>query len=220
MLIALMTRIPEPGKTKTRLQSHLSSEECALLHQAFIQDMLLMLQKTSAAFSIFHTTDGDIVRLKKLVYSDSQLIPQKGKDLGERMYNALAWGFAQGFRKVAVLGTDLPALQPEVIDMADKLLDNKDVVIGPTKDGGYYFLGMKKPYPELFRKSNWGNSTVFQETINILQQIGLKWGQLPECNDIDYYWDLVELKDQIEQGGLKNIPINTYQLVKNLRIRR
>ena len=37
--LILMTRIPIPGQTKTRLMNVLTGEECAQLHRCFLMDL-------------------------------------------------------------------------------------------------------------------------------------------------------------------------------------
>jgi rSAM/selenodomain-associated transferase 1 len=114
---------------------------------------------------------------------------QIGSDLGERMSAAFQWGFAQGYSKVIALGTDLWELNQGTLDGALHALDEADAVLGPAKDGGYYLLGLKEFYPELFLNKQWSGPKVLNDT---LQDLGSKRiALLEEKSDIDFYKDLV-----------------------------
>ncbi|KUO51635.1 MAG: hypothetical protein APF76_13410 [Desulfitibacter sp. BRH_c19] len=218
MLIALMTRIPEPGYTKTRLESHFSKNECALLHGAFIMDMVSMLNNNGLKYKVFYDVKGNVDKLKSILPVNAPVIPQQGLNLGEKMYNALKWGFSNGYTKVGVLGTDLPTLELSFIKSARNLLDVYDLVLGPTGDGGYYFLGMKMLHKEVFNIDNWGSSTVLESTITVINKLNLKWCLLPECNDIDYFSDVIQLWKMLNENKVESIPKHTYSLLKNLNV--
>jgi glycosyltransferase A (GT-A) superfamily protein (DUF2064 family) len=77
------------------------------------------------------------------------------------------------------------------LENAYSCLEKNDVVIGPAIDGGYYLLGMKKPYPSVFKNKSWGTNTVFENTMDDL--INNSVCKLQERNDIDVYEDIVDL---------------------------
>lgn len=218
MLIALMTRIPEPGYTKTRLESHFSKDECALLHRAFIKDMVEMLDNTELKYEVFYDVKGNVNKLKDILPDNTSIIPQQGLNLGEKMYNALKWGLNNGYTKVAVLGTDLPTLDAFVIKSASDLLDVYDIVLGPTGDGGYYFLGMKTLHKEIFHIEKWGSSTVLESTIKVIDKLNLKWHLLPQCNDVDNFSDVIQLWEMLNMNKNESTPKYTYELLKNLNV--
>ncbi|MEW6622523.1 MAG: TIGR04282 family arsenosugar biosynthesis glycosyltransferase [Bacillota bacterium] len=231
MLVALMTRIPEPGLTKTRLMPFLTPEECALLHSAFIMDMVAMLEEGQIAYQVYFDKQGDLGRLQKLLPEKTRLIVQAGSSLGEKMYNALADGFNQGYPKVAVLGTDLPALEAAIIWDAARLLDHHDVVIGPTSDGGYFFIAMHEPIKDIFEIQTWGVSSVFHSTIKQIERLKMSWAALPVHDDIDYFDDLYCLwqkwynhRGQTHSRGMKQevrsskIPYHTLSFLQAMDI--
>ncbi|NOT36382.1 MAG: glycosyltransferase [Saprospiraceae bacterium] len=111
---------------------------------------------------------------------------QQGNDLGIRMANAFQKNVKQG-SKVILIGTDCPYIKRSDIDSAFCQLDNSDLIIGPCKDGGYYLIGLKSFYPELFSGIQWSTSEVFQKTIEIAKSLNLNVSLLPEYEDIDSY---------------------------------
>ncbi|MGC1630842.1 MAG: TIGR04282 family arsenosugar biosynthesis glycosyltransferase, partial [Gelidibacter sp.] len=113
---------------------------------------------------------------------------QKGEDLGERMSNAFSELLEIGYEKVIIIGSDLLDLDAELVNTAFAQLEFNDVVIGPATDGGYYLLGLKNLYPNLFENKTWGTSSVLKDTLNDLQSS--KIHLLKELNDIDTFEDM------------------------------
>ena len=69
---------------------------------------------------------------------------QEGNDLGERMKNAFKSLFTAGYKNAIIIGTDCPGINKNILQNAFLKLNHSDIVIGPSNDGGYYLLGMKK----------------------------------------------------------------------------
>lgn len=199
VLVVLMTRVPIPGLTKTRLMTHFTGEQCAELHCAFLKDQInLLTEYVGLPACIFFAPDADMRPLRALVGGRLPLIPQEGETLGERMSAAIRWGLSQGYTGVIVVGSDLPTLPAHVFRQAADQLDKSDVVLGPTLDGGYYLLGVKDDYPQLFQDISWGKGNVFAQTIGKIRQLGLRPAQLIPWNDVDTFADLTLLKEQLD----------------------
>jgi len=115
---------------------------------------------------------------------------QIGNDLGERMHNAFEYTFLNKYKKVIIIGSDCIDLSAPVIEDAYMFLDNRDVVIGPAKDGGYYLLGMKNPHQCLFKNVLWSTSQVLKQTLSICISQHLNYSLLPTLTDIDHENDL------------------------------
>lgn len=81
-------------------------------------------------------------------------------------------------------------LSSSILEIAFKQLENYDVVIGPAKDGGYYFIGMNKKHHFLFENKKWSTDTVFLDTIEDVKNQGLTYFLLPTLSDIDTEEDL------------------------------
>ena len=96
----------------------------------------------------------------------------------------------QGAQEVLLTGTDLPTLPRAHLVEALTLIKRHDVVLGPTADGGYYLIGLRKMVPALFDGIAWSTPSVFAETKKKIEQAGLSLGLLPECRDLDTLEDL------------------------------
>jgi rSAM/selenodomain-associated transferase 1 len=115
---------------------------------------------------------------------------QTGDDLGERMKNAFATAFVEGFEKVVIIGSDCPQLTSMHIQEAFDLLSNYDIIIGPAVDGGYYLLGMKRLISEVFINKIWSSDQVFMQTMADIEHLHLSYYLLETLRDIDTEEDL------------------------------
>jgi len=72
------------------------------------------------------------------------------------------------------------------------------VVLGPSRDGGYYLIGLKAPEPALFEGMEWGSDTVCAATRDRIRRLGLSVTLLPEMEDVDRFSDVVSLRRKLE----------------------
>ena len=117
-------------------------------------------------------------------------------DLGERMKNGFMEAFAMNFKRVILIGSDIPGLPLEFIEEAFASLREKDAVVGPSLDGGYYLIGFKdkKFSPQVFKGIPWSTERVFEVTMKILEREGLTVHALKPLRDIDEVDDLREFQ--------------------------
>lgn len=204
--LIIFTRIPEAGKTKTRLQSKLSKEECANLHKCFLKDIYdIFLNLNDIDIIICHTEEGDLNILKNIFYKENLYIKQYGNNLNEKMYNAIKEVLSLKYDKCVLIGADIPEINKDDIINAFNLLNNNDFVFGASYDGGYYLVGMKEANDIIF-KSGCGN---LKDIINIVEANNLKYGLTNKKHDIDDYEDLIDLSKRINinDNKLKNTKI-------------
>lgn len=116
---------------------------------------------------------------------------QKGIDLGERMSNAFKDGFEAGYKKIVLIGSDLPDINASHIMNGLNALGKNEVVFGPAEDGGYYLVGMSNLKASIFRNKTWSQPNLLNETLQELQTNQISVGILEILNDIDTYEDLI-----------------------------
>lgn len=184
------TRVPRPGLTKTRLLPVLKPEQCAGLHWAFLRDLAEVYRRVDAHLFVAYTPDENWEALKPVFPTAWDFFPQKGADLGEKMYNALARVLSMGYETAILTGADLPLLEPRHLLGGFAALENADITIGPTSDGGYYLIGMKQPRQEVFAISGYGGASVYENTITAAKNAGLSVAPAPVCDDVDTPEDL------------------------------
>ncbi len=100
--------------------------------------------------------------------------------------------YTMGFKRVVLIGSDIPDLPLEFIEEAFTSLNEKDAVIGPSLDGGYYLIGFKdKTFSsQVFKGISWSTERVFEQTTKILEREGLTVHFLKPLRDIDTIEDL------------------------------
>tara|TARA_B100001063_G_C16626252_1_gene483345 strand:+ start:266 stop:883 length:618 start_codon:yes stop_codon:yes gene_type:complete len=190
-LLIIFTRNPEPGKVKTRLAKDVGDITAFKIYNFLLEHTVSVTRNLAVSKEVYYSEaipQNDI--WKPEIYSKNL---QKGKGLGERMKNAFQEGFKNGYKNIIIIGSDLYDLQQEDLEKAFQLLREKDAVIGPATDGGYYLLGMNQLFPEVFEDKEWGTSSVLEDTLKDLKEKNI--GLLEARNDVDYYSDIKDHKD-------------------------
>ncbi|NTW69077.1 MAG: glycosyltransferase [Chlorobiaceae bacterium] len=187
-LLIIFTRNPIPGKVKTRLAAEIGDKKALEIYESLRSHTARVTRLVNAKKEIFFS---NLIPAEDLLLTkETTARLQQGKDLGERMHNALNSGFKTGARRIVLIGTDCHELSTEIIEEAFSALEHSDTVIGPANDGGFYLIGMKEAIPELFLEREWSNPDVLQESIDILLRLNISFKQLRELSDIDTLEDL------------------------------
>jgi uncharacterized protein len=183
---------PERGKVKSRLAAAIGKDSAVRIYKNLVAQMLSTLKKGTFPIYVCFFPKNVQKPIKNWLGTEYRYIPQHGEDLGERMRNGFSDGFAMGYKKVVLIGSDIPDLPLRFIEEAFGCLRKKDVVIGPAFDGGYYLIGFKdKTFsPQVFEGIAWGTQNVFDETIKKLKRFRRVIHTLPYLRDIDTAKDL------------------------------
>jgi rSAM/selenodomain-associated transferase 1 len=202
---------PEKGKVKSRLAGVIGDGLAVKLYKKFAMQMLSTLQKGDFPFHVCFYPEDALMGLKEWLGDQYRYIPQKGKNLGERMRNGFMEAFDMGFKRVVLIGSDIPDLPMEFIQEAFTFLKKSDVVIGPAYDGGYYLIGFKDNTfsPQIFEGITWGTKGVFDQTMKKLRRFRRVVYTLRYRRDIDTVEDLRNLSNRPfssfpKGGGGKN----------------
>ena len=135
--LILFTRVPIAGKTKTRLQTALTPEQCAQVHSAFLQDVASScLSPLQWDLLMFYGEEGPLSVLQGLLPQQKDFFLQQGKTLGEKMDRAITDTFKMGYNRCVLIGADLPLINREIIAQAMRVLEETSLVLGPTVDVG------------------------------------------------------------------------------------
>ena len=199
--VICFTRVPKPGVTKTRLLPILSGSQCAELHTAFLTDLAAVYDQTDADLFVSYTADSDWEMLKGIFMKPKEFFPQEGPDLGEKMYNSLCHVLAQDYDAVILTGADLPLMTAAHLESGFAALEQADIAIGPTSDGGYYLVGMKMPHRAIFENQQYGGATVLENTIAAAKAADLTVELALPCDDVDTPEDLAALLEQLSPGS-------------------
>jgi uncharacterized protein len=142
---------------------------------------------TDACGIAVYTPVGAESAYTEILPADFRLLPQRGDKFGERLYFAVEDLFKCGFESVCLIDSDSPTVPSENFAAAVELLSTRAdrVVLGPSDDGGYYMIGLKKPHRHLFEQIDWSTERVLNQTIRRANEIGLEVKLLPNGYDVD-----------------------------------
>ncbi len=187
--LAVFTRTPVLGKTKTRLAQSVGKAEALAAHIELVQGCLERLQlQTDARCELWVTDDAPIVAQWADRY-DFDLRYQCEGDLGARMYHSLTQMLVADVSVAVLVGTDCPDIDRRYVQQAFRALQRNDVVFGPAEDGGYGLVGIcRSAMPAavtLFQDIAWGSSTVLAQSLERAAEAQLSVVQLPVIWDVD-----------------------------------
>ena len=184
--LIVVVKNPIPGAVKTRLQTRYTPRQAASLYTAFVRDLLQRIKSIEIDRRViaYDPPDGK-ADVRALYGQDWQYVPQVQKDLGSRMHMALVQQLKAGASAAVLIGTDIPSLPVHYITSTFDLLSSKDVVLGPSTDGGYYLVGISKPVPEIFENITWSTASVLSQTAAQIENNGYSFGLVPPWFDVD-----------------------------------
>ncbi len=202
--LILFARDPILGKVKTRLSPFLADETILRLYTCFLQDSIkniMQVENVDRFVGVAPSNESGF--FTETLVSDIRLFVQEGEKLGDKMRRAIQDRLAEGYERVVIIGSDSPSLPVSYIYRA--LSSDKDMILGPSTDGGYYLIGMRGKVVEVFNGVTWGTETVLRETCEHLEQNGASLELLPVWYDVDSPEDLKFFKthlDLIEKARL------------------
>jgi rSAM/selenodomain-associated transferase 1/rSAM/selenodomain-associated transferase 2 len=202
--LIIFARFPSKGKVKTRLAKDTGDYYALSFYNMCAEEILGQTKKLNSFNKyLFYTEAEEKEKVMRWAGSKYLYALQEGKDLGERMLHSFELAFSHHAKKVIIVGTDVPDLNAGIIKEAEKKLNEADLVIGPSNDGGYYLLGMKKVNPELFQNIIWSSTSVFEATIEKAKKLKLRIAELNTLRDIDTKKDLDEWMGMPHVNSLK-----------------
>jgi uncharacterized protein len=195
-----MAKSPLVGYSKTRLCPPLRPEQAARLSAAFLRDTTETVRAAAAsvpiagyaAYTPAGTEEALIPHLApgtSLILADGSVPAPAGVEgFGRCLLHAVQALFDRGHAAAGVLSADTPTLPTAILVTAAALLhtgSERRVVIGACEDGGYYLLGMRRPYAGLFADIAWSTDAVAAQTRDRAAALGLDLIELPLWYDID-----------------------------------
>jgi len=186
--LIIFVKKPEIGKVKTRLAASIGDIKALEVYQKLLKRTFVVTQPLALDKFVYYTPEivhddiwNDDLYFKAL---------QTEGELGNRMQTAFEERYKAGYQRVCIIGSDCYQLSSQLLEQAYHKLEEHDVVIGPSTDGGYYLLGMKKLIPEFFANKPWSTDKVLEMTVADAKQQHLSCFLLPELTDVDREEDL------------------------------
>jgi rSAM/selenodomain-associated transferase 1 len=199
--LVIMAKQPVVGRTKTRLVPFLTPSEAARLYEALLLDTIaLAVQLASLAdLAIAVTPPEGCATIAGIAPPSAMVFPVDGFDIGACLQQALGHILEQGYRKALAIASDGPSLPAAILRQAVTVLDDADLVLGPGEDGGYYLVGMKRPYWEIFEQVHWSTDRVLRQTLERAADLDLRVCLLPPWYDVDTPDDLLRLQADLHR---------------------
>lgn len=186
-----------PGEVKTRLVPPLTPDQAAEFHLAALTDVLAIALGVSDEISLDVAGGPAALRFFRDRYPDVTVRNQRGSELGERLRNAFDDTFRAGPARAVVVGSDHPSLPATHLTRVLEGLSETDVVIGPSEDGGYYAIAIRRTsWPAaavLFQDIPWSTPDVLSTTLARAAAAGLSTQLAPSWYDVDEVGDLERL---------------------------
>lgn len=203
----IFTRFPSKGKVKTRLSKDIDPNLVLEIHKAMIKDSISISKNDFSDILLFITEFEKLNENNKYLFCNEKSIFSQGNFLfGEKMKNAFDLTFKMGYKKVILIGTDIPTLTKNNIDLSLKILDSYDACINKTVDDGYYLIGLKSPNNKIFYENIFKTKNVYNNTIKILKSENLNFFEGKILRDIDNKEDLdYFIKNEMEFSEYKNL---------------
>lgn len=198
-ILAIFAKFPQAGMVKTRLSTEIGCRKVVALYRIFVETIVKNTEDKDFKRILFYAPPAQKKNFSDWLGSEIALHPQKGRELGGRLASAYRFAFAQGAGRVVVIGTDSPLIDRNIIRKAFAKLKNRDCVLGPSRDGGYYLLGLSHPCAEIFEDIEWSTKKVLKQTLKTLNTLNVSYTLLDEHFDVDTRADLIELKHSLRK---------------------
>ena len=190
-VLVLFGKQPCPGRVKTRLTPPLSAVQASDLYQAFLLDVCARPRPSAQELRLAVAPPLDRSAFSGQLPEQVVLMEQQGPDLSARLIDLFESQFERSsVRRVVVRNTDSPLLPQEWEQEAFRVLERgAEIVLGPDLGGGYYLVGMSKPFSDLFRLEMSVPSN-FERTLERARSLTNRVELLDPAPDVDRIEDL------------------------------
>lgn len=182
---------------KTRLAQNLPVSAITELYRCLLDDTIALARSLENVQVAIMCPANDVADLASLAGDSVRVVAQNGGGLAAGLTSVFA-NFAAGHQRVIAFNSDSPHLPASVLESAFELLSVRDVIVGPTHDGGYYLVGAKTIHPELFNGDGMGTATALEALLARARTLRLSVGFTDQFYDIDVADDLTRLASDLQ----------------------
>ncbi|WGK65384.1 TIGR04282 family arsenosugar biosynthesis glycosyltransferase [Croceiramulus getboli] len=157
-------------------------------------------QRAKPLFEALNEQALKVVQSTKLPYFWITEAEQEGNHFGERFTQALSHVFDQGYDQVIAIGNDCPHLTANHLLQGKDALDQKQVVIGPSGDGGFYLLGINREVfnPAQYAQLPWQTAGLSRALLQLLSKTGQPVAFLEQLWDLDGPQDVQDILQAVK----------------------
>lgn len=209
--IAIICKVPQPGRSKTRLIPRLGAERAAELSRAFLTDLSATIERVGGAigargYAVCSPADAAVALAESLPASFGYAV-HTDPVLGTVLDAAMADLLGRGHDCAVLVNGDSPTLPEDVLAEAVAALRRPGdrVVFGPALDGGYTLVGLRRREPRVFADIAWSTGAVLDQSRARAAAAGLEVAEVEPWYDVDdadsFGWLLDEMAGR-PPGGL------------------
>jgi len=180
--VVVITKVPERGYVKRKLQVKMPAYLVEEIYIAFLCDTLDKIGEYDPFVAYYPSHKLNLIWD---IIGERKYIVQRGKHIEERILNLFSDFYRAGRKDILLLGCDTPTFKKEIIEEAFKHMSEKDLVLGPSKDGGFYLMGGRGVSEELFADVEWKTPRILEKIIENAGKLGLKTEILQSLQDVD-----------------------------------
>jgi rSAM/selenodomain-associated transferase 1 len=199
-VLVIMAKAPRPGAVKTRLTPSLPLEAVTAFYRCLLDDTLALARSLGGVEVAIMCPAPDVDELAGLAGDRARVVAQKGEGLAAGLTSVFVHFAAGHRRRMIAFNSDSPHLPPSILEQAFEILASRDVVVGPTYDGGYYLVGAKASHPALFTGDGMGTSSALERLLSRARSLELSVGLADPFYDIDVADDLVRLAAELQRA--------------------
>src|SRR5438552_2757153 len=202
-ILVIMAKAVRPGAVKTRLATCLPPLAITGLYRCFLEDTVALAQSLDGVETAIMSPAADVEDLSRLAGDGVQVVAQTGPGLEAGLTSVFAHFATAGRRRVVAFNSDSPHLPSSALRLAFDALRSRDLVVGPTHDGGYYLVGAKTSHPALFARDGMGTSSALERLLSRARALELSVGFAAPFYDIDVVDDLTRLAEELRLAPAK-----------------
>jgi len=196
--LVIMAKAPKPGVVKTRLAQSLPLEAVVELYRCLLDDTLALARSLDGVDVAIMCPASDVEDLSRAVGDSIPIVAQSGDGLAAGLTSVFAYFAEAGRRRIVAFNSDSPHLPASVLVSAFRALAERDVVVGPTHDGGYYLVGASVSHPGLFAGDGLGTTNAYDALLGRVRALGLSLSLTDPFYDIDVAEDLSRLAAELQ----------------------
>jgi len=192
-----MAKAPRLGSVKTRLAESLSLQEVTELYRCLLNDTIALAQALEQVELAIMCPASDVEDLSRGVANTARIVPQTGQGLAAGLASVFNRFATSGQQRVIAFNSDSPHLPASVLEAAFDVLEARDLVVGPTHDGGYYLVGARASHSDLFASDGMGTANALEALLTRARALGLSVDLTDPFYDIDVQGDLTRLAAEL-----------------------
>jgi uncharacterized protein len=182
---------------KTRLSQSLPSPAVTALYRCLLEDTVALAKSLDGVKIAIMCPASDTGELERWLGNTVEIVAQNGAGLAAGLTSVFAHFAANSRHHVIAFNSDSPHLPAAFLESAFRALAVRDLVIGPTHDGGYYLVGARAAHATLFDNDGLGTESALERLLARAKGLQLSAGLTEPFYDIDVAADLIRLAGEL-----------------------